>query len=252
MTALNAADRISREREFHNTRFSDDSERVTRTARFYSAIEFCFDYFRERIYDESSDRRVLEYGCGTESFALDLAPSAREVVSIDISEVAIEQAIRLGKERNAQNVHFVVDNAEAMQFPDRSMDVIAGSGIIHHLDIDKSMREVKRVLRPGGVAIFAEPLGHNPILNWYRNRTPELRTPDEHPLKAADLRKMRKQFAVSRVRYFGLVSPVLGFFYRKVDFAQPLPRFVRVLDRIACSIPGLRRFAWFSVIELQA
>jgi hypothetical protein len=35
---------------------------------------------------------------------------------------------------------------------------------------------------PAGWALFSEPLGHNPLVNWYRNRTPEQRTEDEHPL----------------------------------------------------------------------
>lgn len=34
---------------------------------------------------------------------------------------------------------------------------------------------------------FSEPLGHNPIINWYRNRTPEMRTEDEHPLLIKDI-----------------------------------------------------------------
>jgi hypothetical protein len=48
-------------------------------------------------------------------------------------------------------------------------------------DLSLACSEIARVLRPGGPAIFVEPLGHNPLINAYRKRTPALRTVDEHP-----------------------------------------------------------------------
>jgi SAM-dependent methyltransferase len=138
-----------------------------------------------------------------------------------------------------------------MRFADGSVDVVAGSGIVHHLDIPKSMREVKRVLRAGGVAIFAEPMGHNPVINWYRNRTPELRTPDEHPLLVGDLRQMGRHFAATRITYFGMVAPLLGFIQTRIRKESALTRFVWWLDRQLCRIPVLNRYAWFSIIELK-
>src|SRR5690606_4505657 len=128
-----------------------------------------------------------------------------------ISEVAIAQAQRIAAAKQLENAKFVVDNAESMRQPDASVDVLAGSGIVHHLDIPRAMQEVRRVLRKGGIAIFAEPMGHNPVVNWYRNRTPELRTPDEHPLLVRDIRTMSKGFARTKVTYFGFIAPVLGF-----------------------------------------
>src|SRR3546814_1101008 len=79
-------------------------------------------------------------------------------------------------------------NAEAMTFPDDSFDLVFGSGIIHHLDIDRAFGEIARVLRPGGRAVFIEPLGLNPAIELYRRFTPSARTPDEHPLLRRDFR----------------------------------------------------------------
>lgn len=245
-------DRVARERDYHNQRFSDNTDREARTRKFYDAIAYGFDLYRRRVREESAGRTVLEYGCGAESLAFDLAADARDVLSIDISDVAIEQARHTAGLRGLRNVEFIVDNAEAMGFPDQHVDVVAGSGIVHHLDIPKSMREVKRVLRKGGVAIFAEPMGHNPVVNWYRNRTPELRTPDEHPLLVKDLRLMGSQFASMRVTYFGMIAPLLGFITPVVRPDSALTRLVWWLDRQLCRIPGLNRYAWFSVTELKA
>jgi ubiquinone/menaquinone biosynthesis C-methylase UbiE len=82
--------------------------------------------------------------------------------------------------RGVVNAQFDVMNAEELEFEDAAFDVIFGSGIIHHLDVPRAYSELARVLAPGGSAVFVEPLGHNPLIRVFRNRTPELRTPDEH------------------------------------------------------------------------
>lgn len=244
--------RIERERDYHNQRFGDDSEREEHVGRFYTAISYGFDLYRRRISEEARGRRVLEYGCGTGSLAFDLADQARHVTGIDISEVAITQAHRQADSRGLKNVEFRVDNAEAMQLPAKHVDMVVGSGIVHHLDIPKSMSEVRRVLDDGGIAIFAEPLGHNPVLNWYRNRTPELRTPDEHPLLMSDLRTISRQFNSTTITYFGLIAPLLGLLSRNPRPQGLMTRLVWGLDRFICQIPFVNRYAWYCVMELRA
>lgn len=243
--------RIGREREYHNQRFADDSARESRVGRFYSAIRYGFELYRRRVSEEARGRRVLEYGCGTGSLAFGLADQAGHVIGIDISDVAIEQAQRASGFRGLKNVEFVVDNAEAMRLPEKHVDVVAGSGIVHHLDIKKSMSEVRRVLSGGGIAIFAEPLAHNPVLNWYRSRTPELRSADEHPLTVADLRGMAIGFSSTKLTYFGLVAPLLGLFFTEAKAESRTTRFMWWLDRMLCSVPGLNRYAWYCLIELK-
>ncbi len=250
---MNTAERIEREREFHNQRFfENNATRESPTRRFYEAIAYGFEEFRARATQLSRGQCVLEYGCGDEIMAFDLAHTARQVTGIDISDVAIQKAQLTASQRNLPNVKFTVDNAEDMRLPDGSVDVVIGAGIIHHLDIAKALEELRRVLSVGGVAIFAEPLGHNPVLNWFRNRTPELRTPDEHPLLVRDLRQITRAFSSSRVTFFGLISPVLGLLSPTVKPDSWLTRVVWSLDRAACRIPLLRRYAWYCYFELRA
>lgn len=247
---MSQAERVAREREYHNQRFADDSEREERLGRYYAAIGYGFDLYRRRVRDEARGRSFLEYGCGTGSVAFELAGTAREVIGIDISDVAIQKARQTARHFGLHNVRLLVDNAEGMQLPDASVDVIAGSGIVHHLDIPRAMSEIRRVLRGGGVAIFAEPLGHNPLLNWYRQRTPHLRTPDEHPLLVKDLVAMAGGFSWMRVTYFGLVAPLLGLWSREPRRGSRLTRFIWWLDRWLCKVPLLNRQAWYCVVEL--
>src|SRR5258707_11179815 len=138
-----------------------------------------------------------------------------------------------------------------MHLPDNHVVVGVGSGIVHHLDIQKSMSEVRRGLRDGGIAIFADPLAHNPGLNWYRDRTPELRSPDEHPLTVSDLRGMTRGFSSAKFTYFGLVAPILGLLSADVKSESMMTRFTWWLDRMLCSVPGLNRYAWYCLIELK-
>src|SRR5258705_3683585 len=223
-------ERLEREREFHNLRFAGDSERERRPGRFYAAIAYGFERYRRRVAEAWEGKRLLEYGCGTDGLAYDMAARAATVVGIDISEVAIAEARRHAQQRALRNLKFQVDDAEAMSFAPHSFDAVAGTGIIHHLDIERSARELRRVLSPGGVAIFAEPLGHNPLLNSYRNRTTELRTVHEHPLLAADLRTMAAHFKSIRVTYFGLIAPGLGIVSRQARPRSFLTRCVWWLD----------------------
>src|SRR5207253_636878 len=78
-----------------------------------------------------------------------------------------------------------------------TFDRIWGNAILHHLDLDVAAREIRRVLRPGGMAVFCEPWGENPLLNWVRKkiRYPgKSRTADEEPLRRRDLAVLRRTF----------------------------------------------------------
>ena len=51
-------------------------------------------------------------------------------------------------------------------------DAVWGNAILHHLDLAKAGRELRRVLAPGGVAVFCEPWGGNPLLAFARRALP--------------------------------------------------------------------------------
>jgi SAM-dependent methyltransferase len=72
--------------------------------------------------------------------------------------------------------------------------LIIGSDILHHLDIDRAVAELRRLLAPGGMALFVEPRAHHPLLRLGRWLTPSARTPDEHPLTEDDWKMMAAAF----------------------------------------------------------
>jgi SAM-dependent methyltransferase len=237
-----------REREFHNRAFADGSR--DRVSGFYVVDGSSNAYYERFLEEHGAGRRVLEYGCGPGSFAFFLAERGAEVTGIDISEVAIEQAAARARKERLRGCDFRVMNAEALAFPDGAFDLICGTGILHHLDLDRAGAEIARTLKPSGAAIFVEPLGHNPIINLYRRLTPRLRTDDEHPLKVGDLRALERRFGRVEARFFHLSSLLAVPLHRRPGFALALAG-LEALDRALFRlVPPLQRFAWMVVLAL--
>lgn len=238
--------RLAREAKFHDRRYDENTRAPT--DKFYAITRTSFAWYRQRVMADVAGRRVLEYGCGPGMIAFDASAAGADAFGIDISPVAIEHArARAAGLTNAPS--FSVDNAEHTRFPDASFDRIAGSGILHHLALEPAYGELARLLRPGGSAVFLEPLGHNFLINAYRRRTPEQRTPDEHPLLRADVRACAQRFLRMRARFFH--ASVLAAVPLKGTVAfGPVLSVLEAVDRIIlCGHSPMRWQAWMLVIE---
>ena len=123
--------------------------------------------------------------------------------------------------------------------------------MIHHLELDRAYAELARVLPPGGSAIFVEPLGHNPLINLYRRRTPTLRTPDEHPLLMRDLAAAERHFGVVRARFFHLASLLAVPLRGSAAFENALELFENTDRALFRTLPFARRYAWQVAIEFS-
>lgn len=242
-------DRIDREREFHDHSYADGARE--RVGRFYAAAGGAVRGYRRSVEKAGRDADVLEFGCGPGGVVGYLKSTARSLVGIDVSPVAIEMARdwASGVAGDAP-VRFETMNAEAMTFEDASFDLVCGSGILHHLDLEAGLVEVRRVLRPGGTGVFFEPMGHNPLIEWYRRRTPEMRSDDEHPLKMQDLKTIRAAFPDTRVRFHALTTLAIVPLTRW-SWSKWLMRAGEAVDSVLLRIPGVRRLAWIVVVEVR-
>lgn len=238
--------RYDAEREFHNRAFSEDVRSAV--GKFYSVIRSSRAFYEGFLADRAQGARALEYGCGPGSYAFFLARRGAQVTGIDISETAIEQARAQAHEEQLP-IEFRVMNAERLEFPDGSFDLICGTGVIHHLDLRAAFAELARTMKPEGAAVFVEPLGHNPLINLYRSRTPALRTRDEHPLLLRDLDLARSFFRRVEPHFFHLAS-LLGVPFRERPWFGRLLGALDATDRTLFRLPPLRRFAWQVVIVL--
>ena len=160
--------RYQREKAYHNKAFSEGTRSAV--GGFYSITQRSKEYYERYLESRSDGKHVLEYGCGQGSHSMFLAHGGAQVTGIDISEVAIEQSKQSARnEQLDEETDFQVMNAESLEFDDDTFDLICGTAILHHLDLEKAFSEVSRTLRPGGSAIFFEPLGHNPFINLFRS-----------------------------------------------------------------------------------
>ena len=143
--------RIEREKTFHNKVFQDHSR--DKVGKYYKTVNKARDFYRKELLANSKDITILEYGCGPGSEAFNLADAGAKVTGIDISDVAIEQAIQEAENRDL-SIDFKIMNAEDLTFPENSFDTICGSGILHHLDLEKAYSELTKVMKHDGKAVF--------------------------------------------------------------------------------------------------
>jgi SAM-dependent methyltransferase len=234
------------ERRFHDARFEHEVRGAV--DKFYAIAEPSVTHLREAVRSRCAGKDLLEYGCGPNPHVLTLASSAASATGIDLSAVATRRATEEAERAGVGNVRFLVMDAEQMDFGDASFDVVFGSSILHHLDLERSLGEIVRVLRPGGVSIFLEPMAHNPAINVYRRLTPHLRTPDEHPLTLSDLERAKHFFARTDYTFYHFLS-LLAVPLRGTRPFRSVLRALDAADRALFSrVPPARRLAWFVLL----
>lgn len=225
------------------------AERTRRRAnRYYVVAAEPMRRWQCLITEGCAGRRVLELGCGEGTNAVEVARHGAIVTGIDVSVEALRRA-RQGAGKN-HPITFLRMSAESMSFPDDSFDLVYGNAILHHVDLRRVCPEIARVLRPGGRAVFQEPLGHNPLINLYRRMTPSMRTADERPLRIADLDLIGQHFADLHVHYSVLVALIATPFRALPGFGRLLGA-LHAVDRALFRLPILRRQAWQVVIEAR-
>ena len=193
-------DRVERERVWHEERFSDSNSR-SETERFYHALKSWYEDY-DSFCLSSKCQKALEVGAGLETISLENEITF-SLSSIDISSKAIAA---LKSKIISSNVTFELADAHNLPYRDNEFDLIFARGVLHHLDLEVGISELKRVLSPNGKVIFGEPLAGNPLIQIYRFLTPNLRTPDEKPLKSKDLKYVRNSFEGISVKYFGFLT----------------------------------------------
>jgi SAM-dependent methyltransferase len=212
-------------------------------------------YPLEYAYHELGDvagMRVVDFGCGSGANTALLAGRGAHVWGIDISEDLLRLAQRrLAVSGRRDGATFIAGSAHDMPFPDDSIDLVFGIAILHHLDLELVSREVRRVLKPGGRAIFQEPVRNSAVIRFMRSlipyRAPDI-SPYERPLTDAELKRFASGFSRCSVRAFALphvqvgqVAPLLKSHWR-TWYAWDR----ELLDRA----PWLARYASIRVISL--
>lgn len=214
MIASEITDRVEREKMSHGE--DDVLSRAYALKDRFSHIWSVTDRVRNAenlILSKCQGAKVLDYGCGRGEYSLKLLELGAIVEGIDISQQYIDIAKSACQDKGygAERFHFQVMDAHRLEFADDTFDYVVGNGILHHLDYPTALSEINRVLKPGGRAIFQEPLAGNPLLAILRFLTPSARTVDERPFRSSDLKAISRDWQVEN-SYFGLFSAPVACF----------------------------------------
>ncbi len=193
----------------------------------------------------NKNKRVLEIGCGTGLFTNILAITNNQITAIDVSPPLLELA---RKRVSSGNVIFMRENAHRTSFKDRSFDFVIGSSVLHHLDVKLALREIYRILKPGGGIMFTEPNMLNPQIALERN-VPFIRklahnSPDETAFIRWPLKNLisRCGFTNIEIKPFDFMHPSIPEF-----LLNPLKKALAFIERV----PGVREIAGSLVIKAR-
>jgi SAM-dependent methyltransferase len=189
--------------------------------------------------------RVLDVGCGRGTSTLGLLEAKPSyVLGIDVStrEIALAREAAQGLDC----VDFRVQSAHE-PIADR-FDLIIGRSILHHIDFKEFLRRAfDDNLRAGGRMIFMEPMSH-PLVLAFHGLVRSAHTPDERPIRRADVAWVRRQFPKVTVYGINLLSFPAGivstFCCRSAD-----NRLTRAADRADQSM--LRAAPWLAAYARQ-
>jgi ubiquinone/menaquinone biosynthesis C-methylase UbiE len=199
---------------------------------------------------------MLDIGCGYAMTPIIFALAGATVYAVDVAPKTIATNQWFADFKGVTDrVHLHVGPAETLPYPDGMFDLVYGGAALHHLQLDRAGPELARVLKRGGKGGFQDPLGHNWLLEFGRDR---LTYKDKHPVKGTDLpmhiqdvHAFGRHFTTYTYRSFelaGMISKVL-----RLSSASQLRKLLHKTDDLLFdTIPFVQRYARFVVTCITA
>jgi ubiquinone/menaquinone biosynthesis C-methylase UbiE len=216
------------------------------------------EYWNQEIYKWLPKRRdlaVLDNMCGTGVFLDDLARDFPFVVGADISH----DMIQLTSDAARANMKgLVCADADHLPFTDASFDVVNVRGALHHVNpIHAAVSEMRRVLRPGGLAIISEPCDDFIVVRKMREAMysrMDYFDEDEKTFLSADLVGALRAggFRIRDHKRFGFIAyTLLGYpdivpafeFLNRLPFAAALSRGLIAIDKLLARTPVIKNWS---------
>jgi SAM-dependent methyltransferase len=271
MTVEDDADRLVAEKQHAREQWSKDPCGALYGAKYEFATRDFFDEVERHRYqeyapwmpsvmgfDEFKGKRLLEVGCGMGTDLLQFARGGALCTGVDLTPRSVEiSSLHFGL--YDMRADFVLGDGERLPFADESFDVVYSNGVLHHTpDTVQAVREVHRVLRPGGLArvmlyhrnslyYWTEIILHRGLLrgHFLRGHSPEEIMSRYVEYSSAEARPLVKVYSRRQAR--ALFEP---FREIETEVDQMIPeelRFLRPLvsDKI---FARLRRSAGWNVI----
>lgn len=255
-------DILRKEQDFHDRWASTIDVDGIRVADYFEACTAPENRFILRQLGDVKDKYLLDLGCGAGENSVYFALLGARCVATDYSPGMVEVALKLA-DMNGVQIEGRTVNAMDIDFPDNTFDIVYASNLLHHIPRpDITLKEMHRVLKPGGKACFWDPLKHNPVINVYRRMATEVRTEDETPLDINLVNYIRSLYSKTHYDTFWIatlwiflqfyliekVNPNKERYWKKIILEQarlekPYLRLEK-LDKWLKKLPLMKRFAW--------
>lgn len=253
---------LKKERQFHDAWASTIDVEGIQVRDYFEACTAPENRFILRQLGDVTGKRLLDLGCGAGENSVYFAKKGALCVASDYSQGMVDVALKLA-EKNGVKIEGCTANAMELNFPDQSFDIVYASNLLHHLPDPKSaIREMHRVLKPGGKACFWEPLKHNPVINVYRKMATKVRTEDEIPLDINLVKFVQSLYSEVAYDTFWIatlwiflrfyliekVHPNQERYWKKIiiEHERLKPEYQRLerMDEVLKKLPLMKRMAW--------
>lgn len=200
------------------------------------------------LLEEVKRKQILDCCCGWGFTSVKLAKRGAFISGIDISPKTIKLAEKNAQFNNvSKSIKLKNMSVQQMSFDDNTFDYAVGLGALHHLNLELAAKEIRRVLKPGGKAIFLEPRIPFKWIMAARSLTPITchESPGGGSLSDKEVYEFSRYFSAYRVYYFQLIRkffrfPLLSKFASKADKIDYL---------LINKLPALRKLCWAFVLE---
>lgn len=247
--------RVSYEREFFDQRASEHGGDYSITLDYGKALNLT--NIKEH---ELKGMRVLDCGAGLGELATWLAIRGAYVTAIDVSPKSLEVLSKRAMHHGvSQNVTSRVLPLEQIDYADASFDMVVGEFVLHHVLLDKCMPQIRRVLRPGGTALFLETSATSKLLMFFRAHIighlwlPKYQDEIEHPLTTRDIDYIDDVFeGRCTVHYFPFMFLKILDSHLFRFKLRPVSRLLATGDQLIYKyLPPMRKYSYFKIIELR-
>lgn len=264
------------EREFYDRQYArflalpDDQLRVDRGVLEDNIENPSRPFYERRLLYRASmkaleaepvrGKKILDYGCGPADFGLWLATEGADVTLLDLSQAAIELALKRARASGTAVRGISADASRLDMFKDREFEVVFACAALHHtLKYPGAVEELARVMAPGARLVLCETWGGNPILNGARKVRALIAGEQEEQgediiLSRKELRALDpffKDVRVDAMNLFAMGKRVLRGRFEK-PWARGVVRSLESIDSAVLSIaPPLRNWCGEAVITAR-
>ncbi len=202
------------------------------------------------LLNPKKGEKILDIGCGPGFYVKKIAQKGTTVWATEISKVYLAQAKKYAVDKNT---NFILSPTSKLPFQDGFFDKILYTEVIEHdPDYLKSIKEVHRVLKPGGILVISTPSKFSPMNLAYELKKKVKKYEFDEHVKEFSIHEFRKfvgeHFKVKRFEFVNYIVPY-PFDNIFVFFDHPaLIKILRFIENFVPKIPVLKYLGWTMTI----